>query len=167
MLLSFLSLAHPNNWRPPPSNTPPPQCPPCDTISPLTSQVPSVVQIPRRSFLSHTRLVFSLNAGPGLRTRLIFWMRGAPSSIWFASINIWIIHHKHSSSPAKRPSSSSNWVQLRLESYDSEWFLLWRPHVGDELLALILCMKAPAKDNFKEKERSDLNCNRYCLSIIF
>ena len=72
------------------------------------------------SFFSHTRLVFSLNAGPGLRTRLIFWMRGAPSSIWFASINIWIIHHKHSSSRAKCPSSSSNWVQLRLESYDSE-----------------------------------------------
>ena len=89
-----------------------------------TPQVPCLVQISRRSFFSHTRLVFSLNAGPGLRTRLIFWMRGAPSSIWFASINIWIIHHKHSSSPAKRPSSSSNWVQLRLESYDSEWFLL-------------------------------------------
>ena len=45
--------------------------------------------------------------------------------------------------------------------------LLRRPHVGDELLALMVCMKAPTKDNIKEKEKSDLNCNRYCLSINF
>ena len=31
----------------------------------------------------------------------------------------------------------------------------------------MVCMKAPTKDNIKEKERSDLNCNRYCLSINF
>ena len=58
------------------------------------SDIEEAIELSRAS--PPTSLVSPLNASLGLRTWLIFWMRGAPSSVWFASINIWIIHHKHS-----------------------------------------------------------------------